>query len=291
MLTVPDVYPMTRCVGVGIDQVAANLLSTANAGTTESMGRSKRTPERSQLVRATTPAFSRRQRGGSGSEDSNAPTASASEKTQTEIEPVEADAPIKPIKPTETTQIEIKPIEDRESIETQPMQMRPDPKDLPAIEPPDPRAEPWPDATPQPMAPVEPSDFTRPRTATVAMPTAAQYGRPPEMPRTTAPPPLVLGDVENPAHMPGPREVPSGDPGDPAPAPGSVPPGDSRSLRRDDEFALIYRVGTCVISRTGRVGTRGQWRVVEYPTSAAAANSYAKECSRFVSEGFSDYRE
>ena len=50
-------------------------------------------------------------------------------------------------------------------------------------------------------------------------------------------------------------------------------------------------VSATSITRSGVVGTRGQWRVVEYPTSASAANSYAKECSRFVSEGFSDYRE
>ena len=61
-------------------------------------------------------------------------------------------------------------------------------------------------------------------------------------------------------------------------------------MRRGNEFALIYRVGTYVISRFGTVGKRGQWRVVEYPTSTSAANSYAKESSRFVSEGFSDYR-
>jgi hypothetical protein len=125
----------------------------------------------------------------------------------------------------------------------------------------------------------------------MAMPLAVDLGKPPEMPSTTAPPPLALGAVEDPTHMPGPKDVPAGSPGDPAPPPGHVPPGDSRSLRRDNEFALIYRVGTCVISRTGVVGTRGQWRVVEYPTSASASNSYAKECSRFVSEGFSDYRE
>jgi predicted DNA-binding WGR domain protein len=57
------------------------------------------------------------------------------------------------------------------------------------------------------------------------------------------------------------------------------------------EFALIYRSQTFVISRFGTVGTRGQWRVVEYPTSAAAGHAYAKECSRFVADGFSDYRE
>jgi predicted DNA-binding WGR domain protein len=95
--------------------------------------------------------------------------------------------------------------------------------------------------------------------------------------------------------MPGPKEIPAGSPGDPAAPPGRVPPGDSRSLRRRDattyEFALIYRRETFVITRFGVVGTRGQWRVVEYPTSAAASHAYAKECSRFVSDGFSDYRE
>jgi hypothetical protein len=57
-----------------------------------------------------------------------------------------------------------------------------------------------------------------------------------------------------------------------------------------DEFALVYRIQTYVISRVGAVGTRGQWRVVEYPTPAMASHAYAKECSRFVSDGFSDYR-
>jgi len=84
---------------------------------------------------------------------------------------------------------------------------------------------------------------------------------------------------------------PPANPADPAPPPGLVPPGDSRSLRREGEFALVYRIGTYVMSRFGTTGTRGQWRVVEYPTSSSASHAYAKECSRFVSEGFSDYRE
>ena len=178
---------------------------------------------------------------------------------------------------------------DSTEMETQPITMPPEqPKDLPDIEPPPPKGEPWPDATPEPMRPVEPP---RARTETVTMPTLADVGAPPAMPRTSAPPPLTLGAIENPTHMPGPREIPGGHPDDPAPAPGAVPRGDSRSLRRTGDFALIYRVGTYVISRFGRVGTRGQWRVVEYPTSSAASHAYAKECSRFVSEGFSDYRE
>lgn len=182
-------------------------------------------------------------------------------------------------------------------------------KELPANEPPDLEGEPRPDATPElmkamaiePAADAAKADAAkadapevrgpRMRTATMAMPPIADVGRPPEMPSQTAPPPLALGSVEDPTHMPGPKDVPAGRPDDPAPPPGRVPPGDSRSLRRGGDFALVYRVGSCVITRTGVVGTRGQWRVVEYPTSSNAGTSYAKECSRFVSEGFSDYRD
>ena len=109
----------------------------------------------------------------------------------------------------------------------------------------------------------------------------ADLGAPPEMPK---------GTVEDPTHMPGPRAIPEGSPSDPALPPGHVPPGDSRSFRRGGEFALVYRQANAVIMRFGTVGQRGQWRVVEYPTTASASHAYAKECSRFVAEGFSDYR-
>jgi hypothetical protein len=275
---------MTRCVGRVIARSAlatrtgsaANLPSTPIAGTREKMARRKRTPERSTLVRGMTPAFSRRQRKDGGPSDVDKPASSPDEAQSVS---------------TEVTATEGKPLTAASDAETQPIPVRSGSGEPPDITAPDPRAEPWPDATPPPTAPVEPSEPSRPRTSTVGMPVVADLGRPPEMPTTAAPPPLVLGEVENPAHMPGPKQVPAGAPDDPAPAPGSVPPGDSRSLRRDGEFALIYRVGTCVITRTGRLGTRGQWRVVEYPTSAVASTSYAKECSRFVTDGFSDYRE
>ena len=141
----------------------------------------------------------------------------------------------------------------------------------------------------------KPVDEERVRVATAPMPAQASIGAPPEMPAgvAVASPPPDVSAAEAPTRMPGPREIPGGDPGDPASPPGAVPPGDSRSMRRRTEryeFALIYRIQTYVISRFGEVGTRGQWRVVEYPTSASASHSYAKECSRFVSEGFSDYR-
>jgi len=145
-------------------------------------------------------------------------------------------------------------------------------------------------------APTEPLvEPPRARVETVRMPAQASIGSPPEMPAAAIVAPA--GDptaVEDPTHMPGPREIPSGHPDDLASPPGRVPPGDSRSMRRrmdGYEFALVYRIQTYVISRVGAVGTRGQWRVVEYPTPAMASHAYAKECSRFVSEGFSDYRE
>ncbi|HUJ60900.1 MAG TPA: hypothetical protein VLX92_20495 [Kofleriaceae bacterium] len=217
------------------------------------MSRRKPTPERSTIARGHRDvAFARRQR-----TEGDEPAGSDEQKAE-------------PAKPAEAEPVKAEQTEE-------------------AIVPPAPKGEPWPDATPEPMRPVE-APRARTNTDTVLMPTVAQLGRPPEMPTTSAPPPLALGAVEDPTHMPGPREVPGGNPEDPAPAPGRVPPGDSRSLRCGKDFALIYRIGTYVISRFGAVGTRGQWRVVEYPTSASASHAYAKECSRFVSEGFSDYR-
>jgi hypothetical protein len=141
----------------------------------------------------------------------------------------------------------------------------------------------------------ESPEWHRARVETVSMPVMASIGAPPEMPPSAIPaPPVQAGAVEDPTHMPGPREIPAGHPDDAASPPGRVPAGDSRSMRRRTdryEFALVYRIQTYVISRVGVVGTRGQWRVVEYPTPTMASHAYAKECSRFVSEGFSDYRE
>jgi hypothetical protein len=126
------------------------------------------------------------------------------------------------------------------------------------------------------------------------MPAQAPVGAPPAMPPAASSSGPSAGAAEDPTRMPGPREIPAGHPDDPGSPPGRVPPGDSRSLRRRidrHEFALVYRQGSFVISRVGAVGTRGQWRVVEYPTPSMASHAYAKECSRFVSDGFSDYRE
>jgi hypothetical protein len=98
-------------------------------------------------------------------------------------------------------------------------------------------------------------------------------------------------DLEN---LPPPDAIHRLDPATPAPPPGHVPPGDSRSLRRrrgqTDEFALIYRHESHLIMRTGEVGRVGEWRDIEYPTIAAASRAYALETSRLVDEGFHDYR-
>jgi ribonuclease E len=160
---------------------------------------------------------------------------------------------------------------------------KPDPKAEPKPEPKaEAKANPKPEPEPEPEPDEEP---VRARTSTASMTAQSVVGAPPEVPAAAAP---ATADVPV---MPGPREIPSGNPDDAAPPPGRVPAGDSRSLRNGDQFALVYRQGTFVITRIGTVGKRGQWRVVEYPTPAAASNFYARESSRFVSEGFSDYRE
>ncbi|HEX4454579.1 MAG TPA: hypothetical protein VH143_27145 [Kofleriaceae bacterium] len=215
------------------------------------MARRKATPDRSTIVRTPTVAPARRQRGEGDGDDGG-------------DDGPPAAAPAGEKKQDETAPLPMKPGDAKK-----PDQKADAPKSDDAV----------------------PLEAPRAKTETIAMP-GGEFGRPPEMPQSVAPPPLAqIGAIENPTHMPGPKDIPSGEPGDPASAPGLVPRGDSRSLRRGNEFALIYRISTYVISRLGSVGQRGQWRVVEYPTSSFAGTAYAKECSRFVSEGFSDYRE
>jgi hypothetical protein len=227
----------------------------------------KPTPEMSKIERAKPLAYSRRQKpeGGKGDVSDDGKEGAkpdAASEGKAEAKPVEASASSAEAKPVETSATK--------------------PTDVPEIEPPPPKGEPWPDATPQPMKPVAPAP-ARARSETIGMPAELDVGAPPEVPEP--------GSVESPTRMPGPKDVPEGNPEEAALPPGLVPPGDSRSLRKGGEFALVYRVQTAVIMRFGVVGKRGQWRVVEYPTSAMASNAYAKEVSRFVAEGFSDYRE
>lgn len=243
----------------------------ANAGTTDHMAKGKPTPDKSKIERTRPLAYSRRQKGSGGL---GGPAASGEEDKDKDDDDTdekdEKDTAAEPAKPESPPPSKAKASAEAKAEEP------------PAIEPP-PKDEPWPDATPQPMRPVEPA---RARTETVAMPPELAPGAPPAMPTGNDP-----FSVEDPTLMPPARGIPAGNPEDLASPPGRVPSGDSRSLRKDTEFALIYRVGTAVITRSGVVGTRGRWRVVDYPTSSSASNAYAKEVSRFVAEGFSDYRD
>jgi predicted DNA-binding WGR domain protein len=244
------------------------------------MARRKKTPETSRITRGRTVAYARKQKPDGSGEAADAPEAPDDAGLDSRFDVTDRSQPLPAAKPTaEAAPPEGSPPAAKPTAEAAP----------PAAPKPDP--EPTAEAAP----PAEPKP--RREVPTVAMPVVAPVGSPPEMPAEPVPqgasPRADL--VEDPTNMPGPKDIPGGSPEDPAPAPGRVPAGDSRSLRRRDattyQFALIYRRDTFVITRFGVVGTRGQWRVVEYPTSAAASHAYAKECSRFVSDGFSDYRE
>lgn len=88
--------------------------------------------------------------------------------------------------------------------------------------------------------------------------------------------------------LPHPADLVAGDPSAPEPPPGAAPAGDARSLRAGDQFALIYRHGAAVVSQRGKLGERGTWRVVDYPSPTLAAHAYALECSRLAGQGFRD---
>jgi hypothetical protein len=297
----------------------------------EGMASTKRSPKVSRISRGHTVAYARRKKptpeggdddasddeapeaagdaAGGPTADQGAPETATRTATKTAMElaaegkapPTPAPADVSTLAPTAPGASPIEPV----GIGARAAPVAPVERPAP-IDPPAPRASAPPDSASRP----EPAEVPlRPRTDTVSMPPQAPIGRPPEMPRTegtvegqaqagaapSAPIPASHVDqAEKPTRMPGPREIPDGHPDDPASPPGSVPAGDSRSMRRRTdryEFALVYRVQSFVISRFGVVGTRGQWRVVEYPTPASASHAYAKECSRFVSDGFSDYRE
>jgi hypothetical protein len=113
---------------------------------------------------------------------------------------------------------------------------------------------------------------------------------PQEISETSAASLSVLSAALQLTELPSPRQLPRGTPTDEAPPPGLVPRGDSRSLRRGELFALVYRVHSFVITRHGKVGQLGHWSAIEYPTPSAASHAYARGCSHWVSEGFSDYR-
>ncbi|MEZ4398686.1 MAG: hypothetical protein R3B06_01610 [Kofleriaceae bacterium] len=88
--------------------------------------------------------------------------------------------------------------------------------------------------------------------------------------------------------LPTPDALDKRDPDSAAEPPGRAPPGDARSMRDHEGFVLVYRSGAAVVSRRGRLGTYGTWRVVDYPGPAQAAHAYALECSRLTAQGFHD---
>jgi hypothetical protein len=243
------------------------------------MARRKKTPETSRIRRVGTVAYARKQKPTGTEEEPEAAGAPGEAELDEKLDVTDRSQPPPAAKPAEAAA-------SPPSATTPAEAAAPPPSAAPEEAAPE-------EAAPEEAAPVA----ARPEADTEAMPVVAPVGRPPEMPEAPVPAGTSprADAVEDPTNMPGPNEIPAGSPGDPAAAPGRVPPGDSRSLRRRDattyEFALIYRRGSFVITRFGLVGTRGQWRVVEYPTPAAASHAYAKECSRFVSDGFSDYRE
>jgi ribonuclease E len=255
------------------------------------------------MIREAVTAFSRRQKGEGGSDDAKPERKSnpSIEKTDTKPEAPEAKtdakSEAKPTAPDAKADAKSDAKPDAPEAKSDAPEAKADVKTDDATVQAIPDAETKPERAPEALAESKPelkppavtAESPRIRQATLVPFHEQPVGKPPEMPafRTEH---SAIGEVEEPTRMPSSREIPAGDPEDPAAPPGAVPPGDSRSFRRAHEFALVYRQATFVISRFGKVGQRGQWRVVEYPTSASASHSYAKECSRFVSEGFSDYR-
>ncbi len=122
---------------------------------------------------------------------------------------------------------------------------------------------------------------------------APEAKQPPAPEPAPAPAPAPAGDSGEPefAEMPRHNQIDTARaPESPASPPGIAPPGDSRSLRRGNDFVLIYRDASYLITRAGTVGTEGRWEVVEYPSQGAAAHAYAMKCSELSGEGFRDLR-
>jgi hypothetical protein len=129
------------------------------------------------------------------------------------------------------------------------------------------------------------SEMTRPMAADMPMPEV--------MPMPEAVPTPVSDDA--PATLLAPDAIERGDAEASAPPPGPAPAGDARSLQRlragaPALFALIYRHGASLVMRSGTIGRQGQWRVVDYPTPAAASRAYAREVGVFVDDGYVDVR-
>lgn len=87
--------------------------------------------------------------------------------------------------------------------------------------------------------------------------------------------------------------LPTGGPDEDAEPPGRPPAGAARSLRGMDgegaaTFVAIYRDGVTVVIGAGRVGCRGRWQALHYPTIASASNAYARACAGYLADGYTD---
>ena len=84
--------------------------------------------------------------------------------------------------------------------------------------------------------------------------------------------------------MPGPRDIPGGEPERPRARAGPRAAGRSRSLRHSDEFALIYRIGTYVITpvrrRSGRAVSGGWSSIRPRRRRATRTRRSARDSSR-----------
>lgn len=114
-------------------------------------------------------------------------------------------------------------------------------------------------------------------------------------PQSSVGPELDLGDADDGEPEREPLVAPEAvdvdaDPNIKAAPPKRAPRGDARSLRRNNDFCLIYRHERYLVRREGTVGLLGQWSVTEYPSTSAAAHAYAQECSDLTGAGFSDLR-
>jgi hypothetical protein len=231
------------------------------------MAKRKRPPTESQLTVRSTTAFARRQRTeGDGDEPAPAPpdkVADGSGPTKASDRAADAGT-VGPVADTDASSVAGAPAAAPAPAKSA------DPAAAKAAEAAPAKAD---AAKPADPAPAAAAAAPAPAPAAAAAPPAAAppAAAPPAAASTSAVAPFPL--------MPDPGSIPAGD------------PGDSRSLRHGSDFVLVYRIANIVVSRFGAVGRRGQFRVVEYPTTTYAANAYARECSRWVGEGYSDYRE
>jgi len=221
--------------------------------------------------------------GGSDGDADKTPEAKAETKPSAEAKPVAESRPAAPEKPAPVA--ESKPA---------------------APEKPAPVAESRPAAAekPAPVAETKPAAAEKPAPVAETKPAAPEKPAPVAETKPAAPEPPAPAAAEPPAEEPAApvyaemvpyRQVDlRADPEAPAPPPGLALPGDCRSMRRVaggvEEFVLVYRDQTHLITRRGVVGKQGSWTMVDYPSQGSACHAYAMTCSDLGGEGFVDLR-